>query len=138
MTDKSATKLNLASNKKSMDGIASTSSMAKIPQVIVSIIDPKDHVRRENWLKAKELRASGSRGQPPMTQRLRMTAYLVDHLERQGVQFATAPNSRMNKAVRKWLNERMAKTTDDRKSRRKIVTADTVKVLLKQVAELRN
>ena len=94
--------------------------MTNAPRVIVSIIDPKDQARREDRLEAIRQQAAGRRGQPPMTERLRITAYLVDHLERQGMQFATARNSRMNKEVRKWLNERMAKSKDGRKSRRKV------------------
>jgi phage terminase Nu1 subunit (DNA packaging protein) len=72
-----------------------------------------------------------------MTDRLRSVAILVDHWEHQGVPFGTARGSRMNKAVRKWLNERMAETKDGRKSRREIIGEDAVMVLLKQVAELR-
>ena len=72
-----------------------------------------------------------------MTDRLRTVAIYVDHLERQGVPFATARNSRMNKMVRKWLNERMANTQDERKSRRGTIGEDAVRDLLKQVSKLR-
>jgi hypothetical protein len=72
-----------------------------------------------------------------MVDRLRAVAIHVDHLERQGVRFATARRSQMNQKVREWLNERMANSEDGRKSRRKVITADAVKDLLKEVAELR-
>jgi hypothetical protein len=111
--------------------------MTQAPRVIISIIDPKDQLRREKRLEAKEQRAQGRRGQPPMTDRLRAVAIYVDHVEAGGVPFATARNSRMNKEVRSWLNGLMAKSKDKRKSRRKLITADTVTILLRQVAELR-
>jgi hypothetical protein len=104
---------------------------------VTSIIDPKEQGRREKRLKVKKQRAKGRRGQPPMTDRLRAVAICVDYLERQGVRFGTARNSRMNKEIRKWLNERMRDTDDDRKSRRGTISSDAVSDLLKQVAELR-
>ena len=115
----------------------SASLMAKTPRFVTSIIDPKEQGRREKRLKIKKQRAKGRRGQPPMTDRLRAVAICVDYLERQGVRFGTARNSRMNKEIRKWLNERMRDTDDDRKSRRGTISSDAVSDLLKQVAELR-
>ena len=72
-----------------------------------------------------------------MTDRLRSVSVLVDRLEREGVRFATARHSKMNREVRTWLNERMATTQDGRKSRRKMLTEDAVTILLKRVAKLR-
>jgi hypothetical protein len=125
-----------AAFNKNMSSPACPSTKVKAP-AITSIIDLDDQVRRESRLKAKTQRATGRRGQPPMTDRLRAVAFCVDHLEAGGVPFATARNSRMNKEVRRWLNGRMANSKDKRKSRRKVITADTVTVLLRQVAELR-
>ena len=118
-------------------GSTAFASKAFAPPTIISIIEPTEHRRRERRLKAKKQRASGRRGQPPMTYRLRAVAIYVDDLERQGVRFATARRSRMNIEVRKWLHERTAKTNDARKSRRKMVTEDAVTVLLKEVAVFR-
>ena len=110
---------------------------SKLSPAIVSVIDPKDQKRRESRLEAKIQAAGGRRGQPPMTDRLRVVAIHVDHLERNGVRFATARDSRMNKAVRERLNSQMAMTNDDRKSRRGTIGPDAVTDLLKQVQELR-
>jgi hypothetical protein len=121
---------------KNISVSACPSKKIKAPP-ITSVIDPDDQARRENRLRTKTHKATGRRGQPPMTERLRVVAIYVDHLEGQGVRFGTARNSRMNKELRKWLNERMANTNDERKSRRKLITADTVTVILRQVAELR-
>src|SRR5262249_10295513 len=66
----------------------------------------------------------------------RRTIY-VERLIAEGVPFATARGSRMNKLVWAWLNERAKKTQDARKSRRKQVTSDAVRELLKQVEKHR-
>ena len=79
--------------KKSMVALPMTNA----PRVIVSIIDPKDQARREDRLEAIRQQAAGRRGQPPMADRLSVVAIFVDHLERQGVRFATARDSQMNK-----------------------------------------
>ena len=71
-----------------------------------------------------------------MADRLRAVAIHIDHLVRNGVPFATARNSRMNKEVRERLNRQMSKTKDPRKSRRGI-GADAVTDLLKQVEKIR-
>lgn len=118
-------------------GKPSRSKKTEAPRAIISIIDPEDHRRREKLLKISKRRAKGRRGQPPMTDRLRVVAIYVDHLERQGVRFATARSSVMNREVRKFLNKRMSQTKDERKSRRGTTGDDAVSDLLKQVAELR-
>ena len=118
-------------------GKPSRSKKTLAPRAIISIIDLVDDTRREKRLEAKAKAAKGHRGQPPMTDRLRAVSIVVDHLERQGVPFATARSSRMNKQVRKWLNDRMCRTKDERKSRRGTIGDDAVSDLLKQVQELR-
>jgi integrase len=125
-----------AAFNKNMIGPACPSIKVKAP-AITTIIDPDDQVRRESRLKTKTQRATGRRGQPPMVDRLRVVTIYVDHLEARGVPFATARNSRMNIEVRRRLNGLMANSKDKRKSRRKLITADTVTILLRQVAELR-
>jgi hypothetical protein len=118
-------------------GKPSRSKKTLAPRAIISIIDLVDDTRREKRLEAKAKAAKGHRGQPPMTDRLRAVSIVVDHLERQGVPFATARSSRMNKQVRKWLNDRMCRTKDERKSRRGTIGDDAVSDLLKHVQELR-
>jgi hypothetical protein len=58
---------------------------------------------------------------------------VVDRLMAEGVPFGFGPNSRMNKEVRKWLNERASRSPDPRPSRRALIGATAVRKLLKQV-----
>ncbi len=116
---------------------AVTSMSTGKDKTIVSILDANDYWMRERRLTESQQRSRGRAGQPPMTDRLRSVAILVDQLERDGIRFGTARASKLNKAVRKWLNERMSNSTDKRKSRRKVIGADATTDLLKQVAELR-
>ena len=118
-------------------GKPSSSKKTEAAPTIISIIDPEEQELRENHLEAKTKAAEGRRGQPPKADRLRAVAIHVDHLERNGVPFATARDSRMNKAVRERLNRQMGKTKDDRKSRRGTIGADAVRDLLKQVEKIR-
>ncbi len=108
------------------------------PRVIVSILEPEESEARERELERIIQESIGRPGQPPMADRLRAVSVVVDQLERDGIPFATARNSRMNKAVREWLHQRMGNSQDARKSRRKLVSADAVTRLLKKVAELRS
>jgi hypothetical protein len=118
-------------------GKPSPSKKTEAAPAIISIIDREEHEFRENYLEAKTTAAQGRRGQPPMTDRLRAVAIYVDHLVRNGVPFATARDSRMNKGVRELLNRQMSKTKDPRKSRRGTIGADAVTDLLKQVEKIR-
>jgi hypothetical protein len=68
--------------------------------------------------------------------RLRVVRIMVDRLQAEGVPFATSRTSQMNKLVREWLNEMAARSRDTRKSRRKKLTADAVRHLLKQIKAL--
>jgi hypothetical protein len=107
---------------------------SKKSKFIISVVDAEEEERRDRSLTQREQAARGKRGQPPMTHRLRAVTVLVENLEAQGVPFATARNSRMNKAVSAWLNERMQRSQDPRKSRRGTLGPDAVEDLLKQVA----
>jgi hypothetical protein len=101
---------------------------------IISVVDAREEERRDRLLDQREKAALGRRGQPPMTERLRVVVIVVENLERQGIAFATARKSKMNREVRAWLNDRMQRTQDPRKSRRGSVSEDAVEDLLKQVA----
>jgi hypothetical protein len=110
----------------------------KKSKFVMSVVDAEEEERRDRSLMEREQAARGKRGQPPMTHRLQVVTVLVEDLEARGVPFATARNSRMNKLVTAWLNERMQRTQDPRKSRRGTLSADAVEDLLKQVAAHRS
>jgi hypothetical protein len=104
---------------------------------ITSVVDVEVHERVEAALTQKARRSMGTRGQPAMIDRLRAIMILIARLEASGVRFATARNSKMNKEVRKWLNEKSHQTADSRKSRRKKVGPDAVQNILKQIKKIR-
>ena len=104
----------------------------KTPTIITSVIDQEIQDRRDANLDARDKAAEGKRRQPPMTNRLRAVMVVVDRLMSEGVPFGVGPNSRMNKAVLKWLNDRAKRSGDTRKSRRKEITPTAVRALLKQ------
>ena len=99
---------------------------------VASVVEKGQQDERERLPARREQDTRGKRGQPPMTDQLRITTVYVEHLETKGVPFATARNSRMNKHVREWLNTRAARTLDTRKSRRRTISADAVEDLLKK------
>jgi hypothetical protein len=103
------------------------------PRVITSVVDQKVQERRDANLDARELPPKRARRQPPMVPRLRAAMIVVDRLVADGVPFAVGPNSQMNKAVQKWLNDRASRSPDPRVSRRKQITPTAVRELLKQV-----
>jgi hypothetical protein len=107
------------------------------PQMVTSVLGREQHLRREAYLDSLKSRTTGGRGQPPMIDRLRAAAIYTDHLEQQGVRFATARTSIMNREVRDWLNTRMGRSADPRKSRRKIIGEDAIRALLRQLFALR-
>jgi hypothetical protein len=76
-------------------------------------------------------------GQPPMVARFRSATIMVGWLEKQGIPFAVSRTSRMNKELRRLLNERAATSEDPRKSRWKQITPDAVRVLLQKIKQLR-
>jgi hypothetical protein len=104
---------------------------------ITSVIDVEEHERREAALTQAARASSTKPGQPPMVDRLREVMILSDRLETDGIPFATARDSRMNKEVREWLHERSKQTPDQRKSRRKKVGRDAVQNILKQIKKIR-
>jgi len=103
---------------------------------ITSVVDVEIHERLEAALTQLAQRSRGNRGQPPMLDRLRAATILTDRLETDGIPFATARDSRMNKELRKWLNGRSERTPNQRKSRRKKVGPDAVQNLLKQIKKI--
>jgi hypothetical protein len=108
-----------------------------IPRIITSVVDQQVQDSRDAVLDARELESKGYRQQPPMIGRLRAVIILVDRLVSEGIPFGVGPNSKMNKAVHKWLNSKAEKSADIRKSRRKAITPGAVRELLKQVRALR-
>lgn len=104
-----------------------------IPTIITSAVDQSIQDRRDTNLDVQEQSKAGNRRQPPMINRLRAVMIVVDRLMSDGVPFGVGPNSRMNKAVRKWLNDKAQRSPDTRESRRKEITPTAVRSLLKQV-----
>ena len=81
--------------------------------------------------------AKDIRGQPPMVERLRATEIMVNHFESIGVPFKVGVNSKMNKAIRKWLNDEARSSTDQRRSRQREIEGGAVRTLLRKVRRLR-
>lgn len=107
------------------------------PFFITSVVKNEEvQERRDAALSALEKQSAGKRGQPPMLVRLRVVWIIVDRFLAEGVPFATSRNSRMNKLVREWLNERAARSRDRSKSRSKQVTADAIQHPLRQIKAL--
>jgi|ERR1700722_19561783 len=79
----------------------------------------------------------GTRGQPPMVDRFRLVMTTVEALESSGVPFGVGRNSRMNKELLKALNQEARQSADTRKSRRKQITPDAVRQVLRQVKAIR-
>ena len=103
---------------------------------ITSVVDQEVQDRRDAAISALEKQSEGKRGQPPMLVRLRVGCIIVDRLVAEGVRFATARDSRMNKLVRERLNELAARSRDRSKSRSKPVGPDAVEYVLKQIKGL--
>ena len=102
------------------------------PKIITAVTDQTLQDRRDSYLTAREQPAKGRR-QPPMIARLRVVMVVVDRLMAEGVPFCVGPNSRMNKEVCKWLNEKAGRSPDPRASRRKLIGGTAVRKLLRQV-----
>ena len=100
------------------------------------MVDKEVQDRRDAYFSALEKQSEGKAGQPPMLFRLRVVLALVDRHRAEGVPFGTGPNSRMNKLVLEDLNKLAARSRDSRKSRRKPVTASTVRYILRQIKGL--
>jgi hypothetical protein len=108
-------------------------SANELPNVITSVIDQNIQDGRDANLEARARPTMGSRRQPPMIARLRAVMIVVDRLIADGVPFGVGPNSKMNKAIRIWLNERAKRSPDTRVSRRKQITPTAVRQLLRHV-----
>jgi hypothetical protein len=102
----------------------------------MSVEQKLQHIR-DGVLNALARAAKEGRGQPPMVERFRAAVIIVDWLEHNGVPFGVGRNSRMNKALLGLLNDMAERSMDDRKSRRKKITADAVRELLRQIKKLR-
>ncbi len=107
-----------------------------VPSFIAAVVDKEVQDRRDVTLEALVQQSKGKRGQPPALGRVPYVQIIVDRLRAEGAPFATSRNSRMNRLVRQWLNERAASSRDTRKSRRKKLSPDAVHCLLKQIKRL--
>jgi hypothetical protein len=103
---------------------------------VTSVVDANVQNHRNSVLKAKAQQATGKRGQPPMLVRLQALRIFVDRLIAEGVPFGTSRDSKMNKLVGEWLNDLAATSRDRAKSRRKQVSPDAVRSILRQIKEL--
>src|SRR6185437_1040728 len=103
-----------------------------VPKIITSVVDQSEQDRRDANLDARNRPAKERRRQPPMICRLQAVMAVVDRLRADGMPFGVGPNSKMNKAVRDWLNDRASQSPDLRVSRRKQITPTAVRELLKQ------
>ena len=119
--------------QKPVEGTRGLAASDVVPKIITSVIDQRVQDRRDANLDAREIPTKGNRRQPPMTNRLRAVMILVDRLRSDGMPFGVGPNSKMNKAVRNWLNDKARRSPDTRKSRHKEITPTAVRALLKQV-----
>jgi hypothetical protein len=104
--------------------------------IISSVVDQKIQDRRDAAISALERQSAEKGGQPPMVVRLRVVCIFVDRLLTEGVRFATARDSQMNKLVRERLNAWAARSRDRAKSRLKQVSPDAVRRLLRQIKGL--
>jgi hypothetical protein len=79
----------------------------------------------------------GVRGQPPRVDRFRVATSIVEELVSKGVPFGVCPNSKMNKELRRLLNEEARQSSDSRKSRRKQIGGGATRQLLRQIKAMR-
>ena len=95
------------------------------------------HFRDSIYNALAQAATEGGPGQPPMIERFRAAANIVDELELNGIPFGVGRNSRMNKELRKLLNEEARQAQDDRKSRRKQISPDATRSLLRNIRKIR-
>jgi len=103
---------------------------------VTSVINAKVQEHRDSVVNAQAQQSSGKRGQPPMLTRLQAGSIVVDRLQAEGVPWGTARDSQMNRLVRDWQNDLAARSRDRAKSRRKQVSPDAVRSILRQIKEL--
>ena len=84
-----------------------------------------------------QVATEAGRGRPPMVDRLRAAANMVDELVSNGVPFGVGRNSKMNKEICVRLLEEALRSAGDRKSRPKQITADAAREMLRQIRWLR-
>jgi hypothetical protein len=114
-----------------------TNPKATAPSPIISsVVDQKTQDRRDAAISALEKQSAEKGGQPPMAVRQRVACILLDRLLAEGVRFATARDSQMNKLVREQLNAWAARSRDRSKSRSKPISPDAVRRLLRQIKGL--
>jgi hypothetical protein len=106
-----------------------------LPDFRSAVTDQDVQDARDECLDSLEAAGKGKRQQPRMIDRLRAVDVFVRREMADGTPFAVGRNSLMNRKVREWLNARAARTTDERKSRSKRITADAVRGLLRQVRD---
>ena len=99
--------------------------------------EQKEHFQNEVFNSLIQAYAEGGRGQPRMIERWYAVMKIVLWLEGQGVPFATSVQSRMNRAVRTVLHDMADRSDDPRLSRRKKITREAVRLLLRDVKRLR-
>jgi hypothetical protein len=102
-----------------------------------AVTDQKVQDARDRCFDSLEAGGKGKRQQPRMVDRLRAADIFVQREIADGTPLGVGPNSIMNRKVREWLNARAARTTDDRKSRRKQITGGAVRALLKKIRAIR-
>jgi hypothetical protein len=107
-----------------------------LPDFRTAVTDQDVQDARDRYLDSLEDAGKGKHQQPRMINRLRATDVFVQREIADGTPFAVGPNSIMNRRVREWLNARAARTTDDKKSRRKQITGGAVRGLLRQIRTL--
>jgi hypothetical protein len=107
------------------DGLRDMSADQKIQHLQDSIFNA--------WAQA----AKEGPGQPPMVERFYAATRIISWLESTGTPFAVGIKSRMNKALHRLLNDKADRSHDHRKSRKKKITPEAVKMLLKKVRLLR-
>jgi hypothetical protein len=95
------------------------------------------HFRDSIYNSLAQASTEGGPGQPPMVERFRAAANLADGLESTGVPFGVGINSRMNRELRRLLNEEARQSADDRKSRQKQITAEATRDLLRKIRRIR-
>jgi hypothetical protein len=95
------------------------------------------HFRDSIYNALAQAATEGGPGQPPMIERFRAAANIVDELELKGIPFGVGRNSKMNKELRRLLNEDARQCIDDRKSRRKQITAEATRDLLRKIRSIR-
>jgi hypothetical protein len=108
-----------------------------LPVFRTAVTDQEVQDARDRHFDSLEAAGKGKRQQPRMISRLRAIDVFVQREIADRTPLGVGPNSIMNRKIREWLNGRAARTTDDRKSRRKQIAHGAVRALLKQIRALR-